>query len=546
MSEDVAPFGDLVPTLDRGAEPRTHTGRRAAPWAAVAAIAAVGLAAALAAIAVSSPILAVGLVGAALLAMTIIVRPSVATLVVVGILYSNAGVIAVRFHDVPSFVAAAVPALLIPPLAAFIVLERRRIVITSAFPWIAVFLLVHLVSGIFSVDAGVAFDTIVTFVLEGLGLYFLVTNVVRTREAIIAIVWILLAIGTFLGALSFYQDATGTYDNTYLGFAQPSEATVAVDETGLGTTAQYRLAGNIGEKNRYAQIMLMLVPLALFMAIGERSRVRRILALGAAGVIAIGVALTFSRGAAVGFVLLFGIMFLMGYLKWKHMVAVVLGAAIVLAAVPVYTERLAELVAVTETVGTSGIDQADGAIQSRITEGLAALLAWADHPVIGVGPGEFPLYYREYADVVGIKVKAADRESHNLYLGLAAELGIIGITVFLVIVGLTLRELARARRAVRARDPLMADLATGFILSIVAYLSTGIFLHMSFIRYFWLMLALAAATAVVAKAIATTGETDVVAEGASNILPETPDPEGPAVRAIDPWGPDPRQDPFAT
>lgn len=545
MSEGVAPFGDLVPTVDRGAEPRTHAGRRPVPWAAVAAIAAVGLAGALAAIAVSSPVLAVGLVGAALLGMTIIVRPSVATLVVVGILYSNAGVIAVRFHDVPSFVAASVPALLIPPLAAFIVLERRRIVITSAFPWIAVFLLVHLISGIFSVNAGTAFDTIVTFVLEGLGLYFLVTNVVRTREAIIAIVWILLAIGTFLGALSFYQDATGTYDNTYLGFAQPSEATVSVDETGLGTTAQYRLAGNIGEKNRYAQIMLMLVPLALFMAIGERSRVRRVLALGAAGVIAIGVALTFSRGAAVGFVLLFGIMFLMGYLKWKHMIAVVLGAAIVLTAVPVYTERLAELVAVTETVGTSGIDEADGAIQSRITEGLAALLAWADHPVIGVGPGEFPLYYREYADVVGIKVKAADRELHNLYLGLAAELGIIGITVFLVIIGLTLRDLARARRAVRARDPLMADLATGFVLSIVAYLSTGIFLHMSFIRYFWLMLALAAATAVVAMAIAKTGEADVVADGTTTARPEPKDPEGPADRPLDPWGPDPRQDPFA-
>ena len=541
MSEGVAPLGELAPAAGRGIEPLARSGTRPVRWVALTAIAAVGLAGALGAVAVSSPLVAVGLVGVALLGMTILVRPGVATLVVVAILYSNAGVIAVRFHDVPSFVAAATPALLVPPLAAFIVLERRPIVITSAFPWIAVFLLVHLLSGIGSTDAGTAFDTIVTFVLEGIGLYFLITNVVRTREAIIAIVWILIAIGAFLGGLSFYQDATGTYDNNYLGFAQPSEATVSVDQTGLGTTAQYRLAGNIGEKNRYAQVLLMLVPLGLFMAIGQKSRIQRILALGAAGVTSLGVALTFSRGAAVGFVLLFGIMFLMGYMKWKHLLAVVLGAAIVLAAVPVYTERLAELVAVSESVGDTGIDQADGAIQSRVTEGLAALLAWADHPVLGVGPGEFPLYYRQYAEIVGIRVKAADRESHNLYLGMAAELGIIGFTVFLIIIGLTLRELARARRAVRAHDPLMADMATGFILAIVAYLATGIFLHMSFIRYFWLMMGLAAATALVAKAIAKAAEARA---GEGESPEDQPGPAATGDRRPDPWGPDPRLDPF--
>ena len=291
--------------------------------------------------------------------------------------------------------------------------------------------------------------------------------------------------------------------------------------------------------------MLMLVPLGLFMAIGERSRIRRMLALGAAGLTALGVALTFSRGAAVGFVLLFGIMFLMGYLKWKHLLAVVLGAAIVLAAVPVYTERLAELVAVSESVSTTGIDQADGAIQSRVTEGLAALLAWADHPVIGVGPGEFPQYYRQYADVVGIRVKAADREAHNLYLGMAAELGLIGIAVFRIIVGLTLRDLARARRAVMPHDPLMADITTGFMLAIVSYLATGIFLHMSFIRYFWLMLALAAAAGLVSMAIAK-AHTDNAAKAKAVVDPDVPSGSGPRAGRTDPWGPDPRTDPFAT
>ena len=49
---------------------------------------------------------------------------------------------------------------------------------------------------------------------------------------------------------------------------------------------------------------------------------------------------------------------------------------------------------------------------------------------------------------------------------------------------------------------MMSALCTGFLLSIVTYLTTGIFLHMSFVRYFWMMLALAGAAAVITLAVA--------------------------------------------
>jgi hypothetical protein len=41
----------------------------------------------------------------------------------------------------------------------------------------------------------------------------------------------------------------------------------------------------------------------------------------------------------------------------------------------------------------------------------------------------------------------------------------------------------------------MAKMVTGFLLAIVAYLGTALFLHFAYIRYFWLMAALAAASA---------------------------------------------------
>ncbi|MEO5885423.1 MAG: O-antigen ligase family protein [Candidatus Limnocylindrales bacterium] len=496
--------------------------RGPARWAVVTGIATVALAGGTAALVVASPLAAIAALGLGLLAMATVMRPAVATLFVVAALYSNAAVIAVRFHDVPFLVAAAVPALLLPPLAAFVILERRHVVITSAFPWIGLFLFVQLVSGLVSADTATAFDTVVIFLSEGIGLYFLLSNAVRTREAVISIVWILLLVGAVLGGLTFYQDATGTYDDNYLGFAQKSEAVIGVDQTAFGDVTQVRLAGNIGEKNRYAQVLLMLVPLGLFMAIAERRTWRRAVALGATALISLGVALTFSRGAAVGFALLLVIMFALGYVRPKHVVLVVIGVAVLFAAVPAYGERIISLVAVSSSVSDTGITEADGAIQSRITEGLAAVLAFADHPIVGVGPGQFPGVYREYAELVGIRVLASDRQAHNLFLGLAAELGLAGLTIFLIILGVTLRDLARARRAAAKIDPMLSALSTGFLLSIMTYLTTGIFLHMSFIRYFWMILALAAATAIVTMAVARRGEAVDHADGLAREGTATP------------------------
>ena len=63
---------------------------------------------------------------------------------------------------------------------------------------------------------------------------------------------------------------------------------------------------------------------------------------------------------------------------------------------------------------------------------------------------------------------------------------------------MTLRGLARTRKRWLRDDPEIANMATAYMLSIVTYLTTGIFLHFAFIRYFWLIMALAAAVIYIA------------------------------------------------
>jgi O-antigen ligase len=187
------------------------------------------------------------------------------------------------------------------------------------------------------------------------------------------------------------------------------------------------------------------------------------------------------------------------YVGWRQVVAVALGAALLLTVFPTYSARLLTIESITGATSTGGeLNGADDSIRSRANEMLAAALAFADHPIIGTGPGLFPSYYPRYAAQIGIKVEHSDRQAHNLYLGVAAELGIVGLALFLAIIWVVLRDLVRARRRWLASRPDIANLATGFALAIVAYLASGLFLHLAFERYYWLLIGLAAATAWIA------------------------------------------------
>jgi len=468
-------------------------------------ISVIGLALALGIMTTRQPLLAIAAEIGILLTIGILSKPDIATMAVLGVLYTNAAVVAVRYHGVPDFVSSSLPALLLIPLASYLIFRREGLVITPVLPLIFLFVVVQVAGTLLSENIATSTTALTNFLIEGAGLYFLITNVVRTPAMLRRAIWVLLAAGTFMGFLSFYQDVTHTYNNNYWGFAQMSNAAFGTGAENLyGKVLQKRLAGPIGEQNRYAQIMLMLVPLGFFRFLGERSKILRILAAIAMAFAALGVALTFSRGAAVAFVLVLLIMTLMRYIKPWQLGLIIIAIALLFVAVPEYRGRLTSLQGLTSLTSSDGSsagqEQADGSMLSRATEGLAALLVFIDHPVVGVGPGMFRYYYQDYAEYVGLRVLATDRQAHNLYLGLAAETGALGIICFLLVVYVMLRDLHRTRKRWERTRPELANMATAFMLAIITYLATGLFLHFAFIRFFWIIMALGAAASAIATA----------------------------------------------
>ena len=125
----------------------------------------------------------------------------------------------------------------------------------------------------------------------------------------------------------------------------------------------------------------------------------------------------------------------------------------------------------------------------------AAGLMFLDHSLIGVGPGQQMFHYQEYAELVGGKVRAETRRAHSLYPQLAAETGVVGLAVFLGTIAMVLLPLNKARRRLQESDRQSWGLVCGMELAVLVLLSTSLFLHAAYIRYFWLLLALAVVSA---------------------------------------------------
>lgn len=443
-----------------------------------------------------APLLVVAGASGLFLAIAMVLRPDVATLTSIAIIYSNAAVVLVRFHSLPPFAAAFVPLLLLVPLARDLVVRRLPVVAPPAMGWMVVLLGIYLISALFSTDTKRSWDAVTVFLTEGFVLYFLVINVIRSPDMVRAVTWALLAAGAFVSIFAVHQTITGNYDSNYFGFAQADAAIRTGVTTLTGDVFQPRMAGSIGETNRFAQTMLMLVPLGIFRVFGERSTVLKVIAGLMTVLITLSVILSFSRGAAVGLAVLVVALMAMRMVRARHALLVVVALALILAAFPQYTNRITSLAGVggLEASGTSAVDNS---LLSRITETAAAGLVMLDHPVIGVGPAMFPAYYEAYANDIGILVRNdAEREAHNLYLGVGAELGIPGLVVFLLIAISVVQMLRRARRASIVRRPDLERLTTPFLLALLTYYVTGMFLHLSFGRFYWLMLAVATAAAV--------------------------------------------------
>jgi putative inorganic carbon (hco3(-)) transporter len=472
-------------------------------------------------------------------------RPELGTLIVLFAIYSNIAVLGMKTKAIlassvqtsqmtistagqnsrVAVVMAGFCLILCAPLVYQFLIRREKLTFDRGFYLMLGYLAVFLASSFFARDKKIITSEIIDFLLEGVAIYLLVVNIVREYATLRRATWALLFAGGLMGSLSIFQHVTHTEDRNYGGLAMlgaeldfnPTGREVArrmavtanfhpEGATSLAPGAQFRSAGPIGEPNRYAQVLVVLFPLAALRFRRERSRAWRWIALVSGVLIFGGMMLTFSRGAMLAAVVIFGLLAWFRFIRPVHVVVAALGLSLlVLVLDPQAALRFVSLGGVRTligqkaagykepTPGQTGVP--DSSVVRRYELNLAAWHVFLEHPILGVGPGHFAEYYSlAYSNRVGLIEQLKKYRGHNLYFEALAETGVLGLASFLAIILAVMHGLWLARRTLQPIDLELADTAIAFFLCLIAYLISAIFAHLSYQRYLWLLVGLSSAT----------------------------------------------------
>jgi putative inorganic carbon (hco3(-)) transporter len=291
-----------------------------------------------------------------------------------------------------------------------------------------------------------------------------------------------IAAGAVMGAAAVAQFAIGGTGEMFFGLASAPEL------GGFGTTESARASGPMVSTNYFAQYLVVLTAIALERSIRDRDRrMRRWSAISVCLMIP-AILLTSSRGGLVGLVVVLGVG--VAWLRAGRRLVIPL-VLVALGSFLLAPSGMAERFGAIGDIAGPHEAIADNAVRGRLSEMRAAYDMFVDRPLFGVGVANFDDHYPEYADRLGLEDDPLGRSAHNLPLHFAAELGLVGLAMFAVLVGGAARGLARARRRARlVGDRELAGLAQGIQLGLVGFLATAMFLHLSHPQLFWLLVTL--------------------------------------------------------
>ena len=121
----------------------------------------------------------------------------------------------------------------------------------------------------------------------------------------------------------------------------------------------------------------------------------------------------------------------------------------------------------------------------------AGLRMWADHPLRGVGVGQFAVELPFYgADLVPFHL-LLNIGPHNMYMAVLSETGLIGLLLF---VGMLSSSLLALWRASRQSDAATSHLARAWFIVLVVLLLAGITKHDQYDKLLWVVLGIGAAS----------------------------------------------------
>lgn len=327
--------------------------------------------------------------------------------------------------------------------------------------------------------------------LQNALLAFVVIFFIKDKNSLRVAIWTLLFAGAFMATISVFQNLTSTFGNFYWGYGGWIEAST-------GGSNSHRLAGPYGNPNAYAQVLVVIVPLALDRLWHERNLGYRIIAGFVLLVCILTIFFTYSRNGFVTLILTLGFLVFMRRPKIGPLVIMGMLGILLLQFLPAsYTERITTLF---QFSSGSSAQVADESFRGRISENVAAWMMFKDHPLFGVGLDNFQVNYQAYSRLIGLDSRRDERSPASFYLELLSEQGIIGTMIFMtfiVYIFLGLWNAFKKFHTLGLQDSAFMTLA--FISGLGGYMIFYISKNSAYPNVFWILLGLAISIAQVAE-----------------------------------------------
>jgi O-antigen ligase len=316
--------------------------------------------------------------------------------------------------------------------------------------------------------------------IQGAVLLFIVFSALRERRHVLWLLWAYV-LGAVCSALIGLGGAT------------------AAEQVGPGSET-IRLAGGIGDANELAALLVPAVAIAAGLLVVTRALLGRFVLGASIAVLMLALFWTQSRGGLVAMAAIALIAPALAGSVRPRLIALV--ASLAALAVTYFTllappEQLSRITSFDAGGGTGRPDL-----------WAISIAMFKDHPVVGLGAGNFVTVEPRYA-TRDIDLRRVDlivdtpKGAHNTYLHTLTELGTVGMLLLAAAVLVCLTVAFKSVRTLeRAGEPELGLLGRAVIIGIVGMLAAFVFISAAHREQLWLLLGVAVAFSTLARSAA--------------------------------------------
>jgi len=345
------------------------------------------------------------------------------------------------------------------------------------------FMLFTIVSGFFNYSMRNA-TSINTFLL--FPVFFFTTYVLLDKSNKFQIVYFLIIISMLLACYRGFKEYF-LYRNIHLNFRPESV---------------------VGDTNYFALYLLFALPFASILFKYFKNKLIIYFGLFSSVIFLIMIMLTMSRGAIFGLLAIFVAIIYDSKNKFRKILLI---AICILFLIPIMPQKALDrissitglydkIISLQEESSSDSEKQSDGdtiSAQRRYKLLLAGIKMTLDHWVIGVGFGTFrrylPHYYPEFL--------SSRQIAHNMYIQISAELGIVGFSLFFLMIVFVFKSLLKIEKlANENRIAKYEYFGKALKIGLIGFLVASLFLTAEFEKIFWLAIFLAISLQRVMKA----------------------------------------------